>query len=85
MGIMVNGEFVCLGKANQIKEKYGYGFEADVRIKPMTEIQKNEIYSENSLSSDLIINEQNINEILKKLKKENFIEELKMEDLVLKL
>ena len=34
MGIMVNGEFVCMGSANYIKENYGYGFEIDVRIKP---------------------------------------------------
>ena len=27
MGIMVNGEFVCLGKADEIKNKYGYGYE----------------------------------------------------------
>ena len=42
MGIMVNGEFVCLGKASQIKEKYGYGYEIDIRIKPMNEMQQNE-------------------------------------------
>ena len=36
MGIMVNGEFVCLGKASQIKEKYGYGYEIDIRIKPLS-------------------------------------------------
>ena len=33
MGIMVNGEFVCMGKASQIKDKYGYGYEIDIRIK----------------------------------------------------
>lgn len=37
MAIMVNGEFVCLGKSGQIKEKYGYGYEVDVRIKPLSE------------------------------------------------
>ena len=42
MGIMVNGEFVCLGKASQIKEKYGYGYEIDLRIKPLTIEQQNE-------------------------------------------
>ena len=43
MGIMVNGEFVCLGKANQIKDKYGYGYEIDIRIKPMNGNQVNEL------------------------------------------
>ena len=42
MGIMVNGEFVCLGKASQIKDKYGYGYEIDLRIKPLTVQQQNE-------------------------------------------
>ena len=42
MGIMVNGEFVCLGKASEIKDKYGYGYEIDMRIKPMNEMQQNE-------------------------------------------
>ena len=37
IAIMANGEFVCLGKSGQIKEKYGYGYEADSRIKPLTE------------------------------------------------
>ena len=41
MGIMVNGEFVCLGKASQIKDKYGYGYEIDIRIKPMSSSQIN--------------------------------------------
>ena len=36
MGIMVNGEFVCLGKANEIKNKYGYGYELNIRIKPLS-------------------------------------------------
>ena len=43
MGIMVNGEFVCLGKASQIKEKYGYGYEIEIRIKPLNNFQQNEI------------------------------------------
>ena len=41
MGIMVNGEFVCLGKANQIKERYGYGYELDLRVKPLNIEQQN--------------------------------------------
>jgi ATP-binding cassette subfamily A (ABC1) protein 3 len=40
MAIMVNGEFVCLGKAYEIKNKYGYGYELNLRIKPMTENKK---------------------------------------------
>ena len=41
IGIMVNGEFVCLGTCNYIKETYGYGYDLDIRIKPM---EQNELY-----------------------------------------
>ena len=33
MGIMANGEFVCLGTTNQIKEKYCCEYEIDIRVK----------------------------------------------------
>ena len=77
MGIMVNGEFVCMGKANQIKDKYGFGYEADVRIKPMTEEQKNEIYEKYNYPKNTLVTEDNINNILSNLNKLNYLKELK--------
>ena len=77
MGIMVNGEFVCLGKANQIKNKYGFGYEADVRIKPMTEKQQNEIFIMHNFDKTLLVKEDNLEEILESLGKTNFLDELK--------
>ena len=77
MGIMVNGEFVCLGTANEIKEKYGYGFEADVRVKPMSQEQQIELLDKYDLDIDLKVNIRNINEILNTLGKSNYIDELK--------
>jgi energy-coupling factor transporter ATP-binding protein EcfA2 len=101
MGIMVNGEFVCLGKASQIKDKYGYGYEIDIRIKPMNEMQQNQYLNklnnfEQTFPYDTFINNNgenvnpsiqynkktkvdkgNIGEILAKLNKNNFINELK--------
>ena len=77
MAIMVNGEFVCLGKAGQIKEKYGYGYEIEVRIKPLSEKLFGKIVRENSLDSDMKIDMQNIEEILNKMGKNNYINELK--------
>ena len=76
MGIMVNGEFVCLGTANQIKEKYGYGYEADVRIKPMSQEQQKEMISNCNIEVEKV-NKNNIKEILVRLGKENFYDELK--------
>ena len=33
IGILVNGQFKCLGKSNEIKDQYGYGFEINLQIK----------------------------------------------------
>ena len=77
MGIMVNGEFVCIGTANEIKEKYGYGFEADIRIKPMSQDNQRDILNKFDLEFDLKVNNKNVKEILKTLGKENYYEELK--------
>ena len=90
MGIMVNGEFVCLGKASQIKEKYGYGYEIDIRIKPLTIEQQNECiqiinfividkeHNNNNFKynkkSEIDLND--IKNILIKLEKNNYIQEL---------
>ena len=106
MGIMVNGEFVCLGKASQIKDKYGYGYEIDIRIKPMNTSQQNEyinilnsngfdlkfpydtfinenhLISQNTNNNNIYnkktkVNKDNINDILIKLNKSSFCDELK--------
>ena len=63
MAIMVNGEFVCLGRASQIKEKYGYGYEIEVRIKPLSEKKFEKIINDNSLDKNMKINFENINEM----------------------
>ena len=76
MAIMVNGEFVCLGKSIQIKEKYGYGYEIDVRIKPLSE-DKFESLLSNKFDRNLKINMDNINQILTELNEKNYIDELK--------
>ena len=77
IAIMVNGEFVCFGKANQIKEKYGYGYEANVRIKPMSENQFNDILNIFNLDKNLLVDMNNINEILNKIERKFYLDELK--------
>ena len=86
MGIMVNGEFVCLGKANEIKDRYGYGYDVDVRVKPMPETELNLYiqYLNNNggkYSKNTKLNLENINIILTQLGKINFINELNPERL----
>ena len=33
IGILVNGQFKCLGTSDEIKDQYGYGFEINLQIK----------------------------------------------------
>ena len=77
IAIMVNGEFVCFGKANQIKEKYGYGYEANVRVKPLSEKQFNDLLGKYNLDKNLMINENNVNEVLTNIGRKYYIDELK--------
>ena len=77
MGIMVNGEFVCLGTANQIKEKYGYGYEVDVRIKPMSLEQQREILDKFKMDYNLKIDHSNLKEVLNDLEKGHYYDELR--------
>lgn len=37
MGIMVGGEFKCFGSSTYIKDKYGTGYELEIKIRQMTE------------------------------------------------
>lgn len=39
MGIMVDGQFKCFGSSQHIKNKYGMGFEIEVKIRPLTDAQ----------------------------------------------
>ena len=76
MGIMVNGEFACMGSTTEIKEKYGYGFEVDIRIKPMKEEEIHRFLDAKHIERDFIVTDGNIKETLIKCGKENFIYEL---------
>ena len=37
MGIMVAGEFKCFGSAQYIKDKYGTGYEIEIKIRSLNE------------------------------------------------
>ena len=77
MGIMVNGEFVCLGRAHEIKNKYGYGYELNVRIKPMSEELEDELYFKKyNIDKKIKVNRQNVESILEQINKRNFLYEI---------
>ncbi len=74
---MVNGEFVCLGTANYIKETYGYGFEIDVRIKPIQQEKIEEIIKMLHLTKNYKVRTlDEAKQILSKLSKTTFIKHL---------
>ena len=37
MGIMVAGEFKCFGPSTEIKDKYGTGYEIEIKVRSLTE------------------------------------------------
>ena len=77
MGIMVNGEFVCMGKANEIKNKYGYGYELSIRIKPMTEKLEDELFiSKYNLDKKIKVTMNNVESILEQINRKNYIDEI---------
>ena len=76
IAIMVDGEFACLGKSGEIKEKYGYGYEIEVRIKPLSESKFEQILKEHNYDKNMKINMDNIETVLTKLGENNFIKEL---------
>ena len=97
MGIMVNGEFVCLGRASQIKEKYGYGYEIDIRIKTLNSSQQNEIIQmlnkdESKFDKDKINNNLMLEKVLNlhskdfvKYNKKSKINRKELEEILIKL
>ena len=84
IGILVNGQFKCLGTPNYIKEKYGYGYELNVTIKGFNKNILKSLCEKDNLIDNIIknennleINKNNIHEILKKIGKENYCCEIK--------
>ena len=80
MGIMVNGEFVCLGTSNYIKETYGYGYEIDLRIKPFEQKELEGIIMKLGLKRNHKIRTlEEVKDILTKINKEHFYNYIKEE------
>ena len=77
---MVNGEFVCLGTSNYIKETYGYGFDIDIRIKPIEQNKLYEMIKNLGLKrNSKIHNLDDVKTILNKINKSNYIKYLAKE------
>ena len=64
-----------MDSAQSIKEKYGYGFEIDVRVMPLSEEKIKEIYKANNLEKNTKVSMENIQQLLDNLKKGKYISE----------
>jgi ATP-binding cassette subfamily A (ABC1) protein 3 len=51
IGIMVDGKFKCFGSSQHIKDKFGTGYEMEVKIRTLTENDVKEILSESGLKN----------------------------------
>ena len=60
-----------------MEKKYGYGYEANVRIKPLSEKQFNDLLGKYNLDKNFGINENNVNEVLNNIGRKYYIDELK--------
>jgi len=70
MGIMVAGQFKCIGSSQAIKNKYGSGFEIDLRVQLMpNEALEKVIHSNNLNPNDLVKDRSGFEQILSKLGK----------------
>jgi len=69
IGIMVNGQFQCLGTSQQIKEKYGTGYEIPIRIANIPEEQLKEQIGSLRLNYEDNIKFDLVNTILDKFQK----------------
>jgi ATP-binding cassette subfamily A (ABC1) protein 3 len=52
MGIMVAGEFKCFGSSQHIKDKYGTGYEIELKIRTLSEESVNQQLSFGNLAND---------------------------------
>lgn len=77
MGIMVKGLFKCFGSSQHIKNKFGTGYELDIKIRNMREEEAQKAVAELSLPPKF--DAQSARDILKKLPEgEKLIDQLTM-------
>ena len=79
IGIMVDGQFKCLSTADEIKEKYGYGYEISLQINNPNMQNLYEKYKILEEDKNIQITLKDLENILEKYNLEKFSEQLKKE------
>ena len=67
IGIMVSGNFKCIGTPQHIKSKFGKGFEIEIKVKNVKRDQIEEERKRLNLGTSLTIGENQLDELLNKL------------------
>ena len=76
IGIMVDGQFKCLATSDEIKEKYGYGFEINLQINNPNYEELMKKYKISEEDKEVQINLENIKSYLEKYNLSRFSKEL---------
>lgn len=74
MGIMVNGRFKCYGSSQDIKDKFGTGYEVEIKIAWPTEEEAMQLAADNNVDKNIGVNRQNVVDILAQAKMERLVE-----------
>ena len=72
IGILVDGQFKCLSTSDEIKEKYGYGYEINLQINKPDTNKIYEIFNILDIDKNKEISFQNLDDYLEKYKFEKF-------------
>lgn len=54
IGIMVDGQFKCFGSSQHIKNKYGMGFEIEVKIRVISDAEISNLKTKNGVGKELV-------------------------------
>jgi ABC-type multidrug transport system ATPase subunit len=74
LGIMVNGNFKCIGTPQHIKSKYGEGYEIEIKVVPCTKEQIKQYLVQNKLENKVAIEQKELEGFLNYLKVEQSVQ-----------
>lgn len=75
IGIMVDGQFKCFGSSQHIKDKYGMGFEIELKIRQLTDDQVKE-KQQLIKSNNEFVTTSGVRALLEKVGHENLFHEI---------
>jgi ATP-binding cassette subfamily A (ABC1) protein 3 len=70
LGIMVNGNFKCIGTPQHIKSKYGEGYEIEIKVVPCSKEQIMQYMVQQKLEHKVVVEEKELSGFLNYLKVE---------------